>query len=146
MRKLCGVLVPVLALVLALGLASSSLATGPTLVPNISYGSCDTSCGRPAVRMLSSASGRAALMFIEDGCTGHDFPGAFGSVRISRSGKFHATRVVPHAGPDPTHPGNLLDVTQTIRGRVLSPRKIVGTAMQSDAVCSIDFGWVARQI
>jgi hypothetical protein len=131
---------------LAIGTISSSLAAGPGLAPNISYGSCDTSCGRPAVGMLSSSSGRAALMGIQDGCNVQGSFASFGKVRIARSGNFHAARVVPHIGFDPANPGNLLDVTQTIRGRVLSPRKIVGTATQSDTACSIHFRWVARPI
>lgn len=134
------------ALVLVIGMMSPSLAAGPRLTPDISYGSCNASCGRPAVQMLSSSNGREALMSIEDGCTTPGYFASFGNVRIGRSGKFHATRVVPHIGSDPANPGNLLDVTQTIRGRVRSPRKIVGTATQSDAACSINFRWVARPI
>ena len=144
MRKLCGSLFVTLGLVV--GMTSSSLAAGPRLVPDFSYGSCNASCGRPAVFMLSSSTGRAALMSIDDGCTAPGYSASFGNVRIARSGKFHATRVVRHVGSDPANPGNLLDVTQTIRGRVRSPRKIVGTATQSDAACGVHFRWVARQI
>jgi len=144
MRKLCAILFVTLGLVVSM--MSSSLGAGPRLEPDISYGSCNASCGRPSVQMLSSSNGRAARMSIEDGCTAPGYFATFGNVRIARSGKFHATRVVRRVGSDPANPGNLLDVTQTIRGRVRSPKKIVGTATQSDAACSVDFRWVARQI
>jgi hypothetical protein len=142
--KICGALLATLGLVVSM--MSSALAAGPKLEPDISYGSCNASCGRPAVWMLSSSSGRAALMGIQDGCEVQYNDARFGNVRIARSGKFHATRVLPQIGIDPSNPGSLLDVTQTIRGRVRSPRKIVGIATQSDAVCSISFRFVARQI
>jgi hypothetical protein len=144
MAKVCGTLFATLGLVV--GMMSSALAAGPKLEPNISYGSCNASCGRPAVWMLSSSSGRGALMGIQDGCEVQYNDARFGNVRIARSGKFHATRVLPQIGIDPSNPGNFLDVTQTIRGRVRSPRKIVGIATQSDALCSISFRFVARQI
>jgi hypothetical protein len=144
MTKVCGTLF--VALALGVGMTTSSFAAGPRLEPNISYGSCNASCGRPAVWMLSSSNGRAAVMGIQDGCNVQYNDARFGKVRIARSGKFHASRVLPHIGLDPNNPGNLLDVTQTIRGRVRSPRKIVGTATQSDAVCSISFRFVARPI
>ena len=144
MTKLGGTLVVTLGLLV--GMVTSSFAAGPRLEPNISYGSCNASCGHPAAWMLSSSNGRAALMGIQDGCAVQYNDASFGKVRIARSGKFHATRVLPQIGLDPNNPGNLLDVTQTIRGRVRSPRKIVGIATQSDAVCSISFRFVARPI
>lgn len=68
-------------------------------------------------------------------------------VRVGRSGKFSATHITPASGIDPANPTAppRLALTETIRGRVVSPKKVKGTGSQSDPLCNVSFRWVAHR-